>query len=366
MDRDILAIRKMTHMRAYEAALDYYMYGFNAKMPNGEYVKLHDLAISPFRSAVTNQFGLYSGYFGSDDYADKIISNVLTSVAPFDLASDEQRAELVHGYLNEMVMYMAVLEKLYEASQLCDSNKASSQQSMDQAVAYYVGSMEGPSTGGLKGGQLLYATSKMLCNDFSKCSEGADSALNQKLMASFAAMSVSIQLGACAEVQTALATEVEPMFPVTLIQGSLHYAVVNSPLAKGATDSSLGTADPFALSVTPFVNNVSADLGTKLLTNLQFRPDLKPVADQPGAVFDIFKTVIPQMALDVNCEDVGQYANFGSVCSGGGPVPSAPNASPNVQPTPADGSVPPTAAPVTSSPGTLGFGRYVFTGDVSM
>lgn len=366
LDRDILAIRKMTHMGANDAAMDYYMYGFNARRSETDYITLHELATSPDRSVVTNQFGIYTSYFGSDDYADKIISNVLNSVAPFDLASEPQRAELVAGYLNEMVMYMAVLQKLYQAAQACDSDKGQSQQNLDQAVAYYVGSIEGISDGGLDGGQLLYAASKALCSNFSTCIEEKNSAVNQKLLAKFGEMIVSIQLGACAEVQTALETVVEPLLPVPLIQGSLHYAVVNSKLSQGSTEASLGAADPFALSMTPFVDNVNSDAGAKLLTNLQFRSDLKPVADQPGAVFDIYRTTLPEMALDINCEDIGQYANFGSVCPGGAPGPTpADGTVPNPQPTIADETTP-TASPVVSQPETLGFGRYVFTSDVSM
>ena len=162
----------MLHMGADEAALDYYMYGFSARRSEADYLTLHELATSD-RSAVPNQFNLYSTYFAGDDYAEKMITNVLTSVAPFDIATNAQRSQLVGGYLNEMVMYMAVLQKLYQATQSCDSNKEQSQASLDQAVAYYVGSIEGPSSGGLDGGQLLYATSKTLCDDFSKCIDGA-------------------------------------------------------------------------------------------------------------------------------------------------------------------------------------------------
>jgi len=311
-------------MQAYEAAMDYYMYGFHARRSDTDYLTLHDLAISPDRSGVTNQFGVYTGYFGSDNYADEIIANVLTSIAPFDQASGEQRAELVAGYLNEMVMYMAVLQKLYQAAQSCESDKGQSQQSLDQAVAYYVGSMEGSAAGGLAGGQLLYATSKSLCDDFSKCVEGANSEVNQKLIAAFSAMIVSIQLSACAEVQTAL-SDIETLLPVPLIQGSLHYADVNSKLSQGAADASLGTADPFASSMAPFIANVNSDDAAKLLANLQFRPDLKPVADGPDAVFGIYRAHLPQLALDIDCESIGQHATYGSVCPGGASAPTAPS-----------------------------------------
>lgn len=365
LDRDILSIRKMLYMGADEAAMDYYMYGFNARRSEADYLTFHELATSPDRSVVANQFGLYSGYFGGDDYAEKVITNVLTSVAPFDLASEAQRSQLVGGYLNEMVMYMAVLQKLHQAAQSCDSNKEQSQASLDQAVAYYVGSMEGPSSGGAEGGQLMYATSKKLCGDFSKCVEEKNSEINQKLMATFSAMTVSIQLGACAELKSTVELEVVPLLPVPLIQGALHYAVENADLAKGSTESNLGTADPFALSMVPLIDNVNTDLGAKLLTNLQFRPDLKPVSDTPSAVFDVFKTALPQIVIKVDCQDVGQHATFGSVCSDGAPAPTSGSGGPAPPPTNAEDNTP-TAAPVESNPDELGFGRYVFTSDVSM
>ena len=355
----------MAYMRAYEAAMDYYKYGFNARRSETDYLTLHDLATSPDRSVVSSQYALYTSYFGSDDYADKIISNVLTSIAPFNLSSDAQRSELVAGYLNVMVMYMAVLQKLYQASQACESDKSQSQQSLDQAVAYYVGSIEGSSDGGLDGGQLLYATSKALCGNFSKCVDEANSEVNQKLFTIFSDMSSSIQLGACADFQTTLQDSVEPLLPVPLIQGSLHYAVQNAKLSQGADDASLGSADPFALSLIPFVNSASPDLGAKLLTNLEFRPDLSPVSDGPDAVFDIFRTTLPSFPMDVDCQDVGQYETFGSVCPGGAASPTSSVISSNLQPTPA-GDTGPTSAPVVSSPDTLGFGRYEFSGDVSM
>lgn len=354
----------MTHMGAYDAAMDYYMYGFNSKLSETEYVTLHQLATSPDRSVVTNQFSLYSSYFGSDDYADQRINNVLNSAAPFDVASDEQRAELVAGYLNEMVMYMAILQKLYQAGQMCDSDRGQSQANLDQAVAYYVGSMEGTSVGGLEGGQFLYATSKALCNEFSKCVEEANSDVNQKIISQFSSMSASLQLGACLDFQTALEADVVPLLPVTLIQGSLHYAVVNTGLSQGSSEASLGTADPFALSMTPFVDSVNPDLAAQLLTNLEYRPDLAPVADQPGPVFDIFRTALPQLSLKIDCGEVGQHANFGSVCPNGEPAPTTATGQ-NPPPSSANESSP-TAAPVVSSPDSLGFGRYTFTSDVSM
>ena len=193
------------------------------------------------------------------------------------------------------------------------------------------------------------------------------SEINQKLMATFDGMKVSIQLGACTEVQTTLEVEVTPLLPVSLIQGSLHYAVVNAAIEQGSENVNLGASDPFALSIAPFINEVNADLGTQLLTNLAFRPELKPVSDGASAIFDLFRTALPQLTLPVDCQDIGQHDTFGSVCgdgapapttdSGGGPAPAPPT---NVE----DNT--PTSAPVESNPDALGFGRYVFTGDVSM
>jgi hypothetical protein len=376
IDRDILQIRILARTQALEAALDYYKHGMNVKLDGSnedELLSLQILATAESRSAASDQFGLYTSYFGSDDYADKKITNVLTSVSPYDLASDLQRAELVAGYLTYMVMYMAVLEKLNEAISACDSTGTNVDESgslLDQAVAFYIGSMEGKDEGGTDGGQLLYATSKALCGNFSKCVDADISELNQKILAAFEDTSSKLLLGNCAEASTSLKTILEPLLVVPLIQGALNSAAVNADLATGSDAASLGTAEPFAFAMAPFINSVDGTLGDSLLLNLEFKPDQKPVSSGAAAVFDIFRTSLPSLRLEAECSDVGQHPVYGSVCADGAATPTyAPVGNLDWTPTdeaPTSPNDAPTTAPAptpAAAPTAVGFGRYTFSAD---
>jgi hypothetical protein len=376
IDRDILQIRTLTRMQALEAALDYYKHGMNAKLDGSkedEFLSLQILATAESRSAASDQFGLYTTYFGSNDYADKKITNILTRVSPYDLASDPQRATLVAGYLTYMVMYMAVLEKLNEAVNACDGTSTNTEESrtlLDQAAAFYIGSMEGPNEGGFFGGQLLYATSKALCGNFSKCVKEDVSELNQKILMAFDDTSNELLLGNCDKALSSLKEIIEPLLVVPLIQGVLNSAAVNADLATGSDAASLGTADPFAFAMAPFIDSVDKTLGASLLSNLEFKPDQKPVSDGAADVFDIFRTSLTSLQPQAECSDVGQHPVYGSVCVAGEPTPTyAPVGSVDSTPTddaPSSPNAAPTTAPAptpAAAPTAIGFGRYVFNGD---
>ena len=372
IDRDILQIRILARTGALEAAMDYYKYGMNVNLTGtgkGELLSLQSLATADSRSVAGDQFDLFTSYFGSSDYADKKISDVLTYVSPYDRASETQRAELVAGYLIDMVMYMAVLQTLNEAVIACDSTGADTDQSLtllDQAAAYYVSSMEGDLEGDLGGGQLLFAISKELCGYFSKWVKPTISETNQQILNAFADISDQLLIGACDQAITTLETIIEPFLVVPLIQGALHNAAVNANVTQGPDDASQGTADAFAFSIVPFITDANSTLGTSLMTNLQFELDKKPVSDGAESVFDIFQSALPLLNLD--CSEIGQYPVYGSVCPGGAPTPtyspvgspdltpsdapaqSAPTPAAQSAPTPAAQSAPtPAPAPMTSS-----------------
>ena len=374
IDRDILQIRILARTHALDAAMDYYKYGMNVKLTGsgeGELLSLQSLATAESRSVAAEQFVLFTNYFGSNDYADKKISDVLTSVSPYDRASDAQRAELVAGYLTNMVMYMAVLQTLNEAANACDDTGADAALSLtllDRAAAYYVGSIEEDLEDGLDGGQLLFAASKALCGNFSKCMNAGISEANNQILNAFDDMSDNLLVGACDEVITTLTTIIEPFLVVPLIQGTLHYAAVNAKLPQGSNEASLGTADAFAFSIVPFVNDVDATLGASLMTNLQFQPDKSPVSDGAESVFEIFRTALPALpSLSLTCSQIGQYPVYGSVCSGGSPTPTySPVGSSDSTPSDAPAPTVPTPAPAPTAPTAVAFGRYEFSSDIAM
>ena len=78
-DRDILQIKILTKARAFDAAIDFYQYGYN--VVSGDELNIIDslkqLATAPSRSRATVQYNLFSNFFNSPDYADKMVNDLL-------------------------------------------------------------------------------------------------------------------------------------------------------------------------------------------------------------------------------------------------------------------------------------------------
>ena len=343
-DRDILQIKILTKARAYRAALDYYQYGYNVK--TGELLAtLRGLAVSRTRSIAASQFGLFSAFFSEDNYADAFVGSILTLESPFDSIPADQTTELVIGALRYMVMYMAILEKIYGAADECrvggPEDTGESVLLVDQAVAFYVGSIEGASVAGRDGGQLLFATSKELCQFFDTCLPEDSSELNSSRIAAFRALRDQVNVGECAQANETIASEIAPLLIVPLVQGTLHSAAtLDSPLS-GVRDGIVGRGYAFSQSLLPLLDNADSSSALVVASNLGFRQPGGLVPDGAEAVFLAFQDIIPQMRvpdLSSKCTSLGVYQNAGypELCDGLR-TSAVPSISPTlVQPTPSN------------------------------
>jgi hypothetical protein len=342
-------------------------------------LSLKQLATSTERSIAGSQFSLFSQYYQSDNYADAIVLNILNKQSDFQQASDKQIPELVKGVLTNMVMYMAVLQKLYGALSLCNSgngqNTDASVLLFDEAVAFYVGSIEGDQEGGRDGGQLLFAVAKNLCDTFNVCNAGSNAGVNTDIMHSFLNTSEVLTVGDCASVQQKIQQEITPSLLVPLFQGTLNAAVVNDGLQIGADNETLADSFTFSRSILPLINNVNQASGDALKRNMNFNPLQIAVEDGFSAVFQAIQTGIEGMTAPPvrnQCQNIGifQDGSYGDVCekvnsnqppSSPVPTPNGPASNPGETPRPSP--VPqPTPPP---DPTALGFGRYIFVNDVS-
>jgi hypothetical protein len=354
------------------AAKDYYMHGYNARVDSGTILSLHDLATSDDRSSAASQFSQFTSYFGSSDYADKIILNIFEGVAPFDRASTSQVADAGVGTLKYMVTYMSSLARFYQAVEVCTAGGGPDSTNLsitlwDQGVAFFVGSLEGNATGGLKGGQLLYGTNKDLCDLFSTCATSGDAEVNEALLQAFAEGSDYLILEQCDEVEGLLEQTIVPGMPVPLIQGTLSSAVVNAQLPAGTKDGSLALGHAFSRSILPMVDVVSPSNAVAINSNMEFQLTSKPVPDGAAAVFSALQTAIVSMKTD--CTQIGVYNDgFGGLCAdNNGDGNSAPLQAPTAAPIPTFSASPVTQAPYVTAapkpPTVLGFGRYSFSSD---
>jgi len=304
IDLDIRQIGLFMKTRAYEAASEYYMYGGNSLKTDRSFLSLQYLATAPERSVAGAEFSRFTAYFGNDNnYADTGIMTALRQEGIYERASRLQLSEAVERQLQTMVSYMAVHWMLSSAIDACQSGQES-QEYLDTAVAYYVGSMEGADGGGVFGGYgvLLFGLAKEQCLHFDTCTSSGDAMVNQKIMQAFSNMQSRLSSNDCTSAASSYNNDIMDSIPVPLIQGTLYYASVNEKLDARSTSRSIADASVLAASVLPKVNAANPSSASTIQKNMAFNLDQRPVADGIHAVFNAFAQAINSMGID--CNDV--------------------------------------------------------------
>jgi len=304
IDLDIRQIGVFMKTRAYEAATDYYSYGANSLKTPSSFLSLQYLATAPERSSAGSDFSKFTSYFGNkDNYADLIITSALRQEGDYANASRLQLSEIVVRSLQTMVSYMAVLWMLSSAVSACQNGQAS-QEYLDTAVAYFVGSLEGSAQGGVFGsfGELLYGLGKEQCPHFDACESTGHAIINEKIMTSLSSMQSKLSSNDCTGTASLFNGVLETL-PVAMIEGTLYYAAANENIEARSTDKNIAAGYIMADSVLPLVNAANPTSASTIKTNMDFQLNQAPVADGKHAVFNAFAQAIKQMGID--CNDVG-------------------------------------------------------------
>jgi hypothetical protein len=312
LDRDILQIRMLMEARAYEAALDLYMYGHNSDL------SLQQLALNKaIPHAADSPFDLFRTYYQTDTYnfVDSKIIAALQLKSPYNQASQDQLTELVVGLLKYVVVHLSVLASLHFAGEECwKHNTGSALDYWDIGVALLIGSIEGSGLGGQQSGQLLYATAKENCGQFETCdSSNNDAFVNQMIVDALKTALISLENSDCQSVNSTLQTQISKKTLIPLIQGTLSYAYMNDGLPVGSPDGILATGFAYAQSVLPYLNIVSKSGAVLIERNMALQFKSPPVADGFLAIADVFRGALVGMGID--CSDIGSLGARG-LCVG--------------------------------------------------
>ena len=309
----------LTTMGAYDAAKDIYMYGKHSK-PNGSYLTLQDLATSTSRDMVP-QYKDFRSYFDDDNYADTIITKVMEQTFPFNDASLDQRAEIVVKVLSVMVLYMQVLQELYEAQSDCEAGvqtrSLDGASAWDKAAAYIIGSIETSHNGGsrwFEDGQLLYGLAKQRCIQFGTCDKTTGNAdVNEELIELFYAGQSEAKTFTCNALRRTIGS-IQPLLLTPLIQSTLRAAIENEDLTFFSTEVTLADGYVYSSSILPLIKAVDATAAHSIKKNMDFQFTVVPVMDGAGAVFSAMEAGIIEMK-SVDCSDIGSIQSM-DVCGG--------------------------------------------------
>jgi Low iron-inducible periplasmic protein len=178
------------------------------------------------------------------------------------LQSDTRHKEAVKKGAAFMNTAMYVIRELEDALDDCAAKDATRNDdavhALDEAVAFYTGSLEG--TDGAGSGVQMYALAEKRCVDFKTCGTNGDQVegkafINNVIFKQFDIMQQNLDMGLCAEARRNK-EEIETNMFVPLVQGTLRYAwkKANEPSA-GEKEEAEGAA--FAAAVLPVLARCS-------------------------------------------------------------------------------------------------------------
>ena len=286
-------------------------------MEVGAYTAAENMINRGQNSVVADENGSPSYYRSIKDIATdeaySFILNVTNEEQPFDDISGYQARGLVKEVLQSMVGYNASLSKVQDAVGACSNNQTKSPISQwEGALAYLVGSIEGPETGGNfdEQGQMLYALAKENCFKFSTCAEDGDSKLNKELLTLFREGKNELVSRSCSDLSIT-AQKIESTLQTVLIQSTLRFALDNADLESESESEDLARGYVILKSIFPALENVDLESAATIERNMAFPLVSDPVPDGSEAVFEAFAKIIPLMN-GIDCAEVGSvsYGDF--------------------------------------------------------
>lgn len=319
IDLDIHQMELFMRTSSYDLAKDVYENGRNMIITGAR--DLH--SIKDFTNAIPSMdtgglYGLFKSYFNAN--TDTFISEQALALlgrgdgTRYDGASRRQLSEAAFRHSQAIVSLLLSVGKMYEAVGKCA--EGSGQQQVDEAMAFYVGSMEGRRTGGdtTKNGKLMYALANEMCESFGECTNGGEAKSNEFILYTVSELKQDITENKCAQAKSKLEESIVPMMYISTIQGTLLFAETNSHLPAQATNASLAAGDMISKSILPVVASISPSSAATIDENMEFSRSSKPVNSGVGAVFDAFAFVLNSTGIE--CSQIGRL-NAYSTCSVG-------------------------------------------------
>jgi hypothetical protein len=275
--------------------------------PNGRYIE---------------EFKMFMDYYGETDYADKWIysasenqeASYKTGLGYADFSFFETRLALAEAMSKGTVvlsLFMEVILQLDEAvlacQKMCDTCVHDSIHSLDQAVAFYAGSLEGED-GRSGDGKLFFDLANRRSLNFRTAGEqGNDdvgnSYVNIQVVREFKKMQLFLTNKECSNAMGSKAVIVNNM-KVPLIQGVLKHAYTRAyenPTTQESREQVEAEGATYAAGILPFVHNCNPEAAKKIYENMRVGSDSRSL--DFAEVKRSFEAMYACMG--VSCADVG-------------------------------------------------------------
>jgi hypothetical protein len=218
----------------------------------------------------------------------------------------QTRTEVVTKCTAYMSVAMYLIREMEEAIDACESGcdtcTDDGGESLDEAVAFYVGSLVAEG-----GGQFFYTLAQKRCENFGTCGREGGSAdinevakVNYEIMEQFEQMKAALQAQDCNTAFT-VKDRIAQLMTIPLIQGTIRYAYVTGVLPDGS-EKAEAEGFAFAASVLPWINSCSEASANTIAQNMrQGQANTADYAAVKKAFEDTYK------CLGISCADVGGY-----------------------------------------------------------
>jgi hypothetical protein len=314
-DLDIHQIDLFLRVNAFALAYEVYSKGRNSLGEDGKRNTLQFLTTTDELVDAGDLYKAYQDYYPQPKYADDMITEAIKNRTNgrFKAYSRLELIELVRRTFQTMAMYIPIHALLWSAIDECNTNLdgdkplnnlgegIAGQKYVDQAVALFVGSIEGPYSGGspFGSGQMMYSLGVDICPYFSTCDIHGDSQSNIFLLFGFSSMKENLDNYRCDEAEKILVDNILTALPVPLIQGAIYYSFQSDPMAAVASDV-------LAETLLPQIYEVSQENVEVIYkeTNVDFNDP--PSHNQPYVIINAFKSLLDP--LHVDCTFVGTLA----------------------------------------------------------
>merc|ERR1719484_503312 len=204
-------------------------------------------------------YQVYKGYYNEFDYAHQYVLDALgyshsgtgaAATGVFAGMTDNGRTQGVKKGSAYMNVWMYVIHEIEDAISDCTNSctnpgaqdcNADPVHAIDEAAAFYAGSLEGTSATGNSAGKLIFRLAEKRCSNFGTCTgSGGQAKANQMIMAKLQEAQTELKNARCSNVP-ALRDSIVSLMSIPLVQGSLRYAwkVAEDPQA-GETEKAEG------------------------------------------------------------------------------------------------------------------------------
>jgi Notch-like protein len=263
-------------------------------------------------------YQIYQNYYTEYDYAHQYVMDALgyshsgtgaAATGVFEGMGDNGRTQGVKKGSAYMNVWMYVIHEIEDAISDCTNSctnpgaqdcNADPVHAIDEAAAFYAGSLEGTSATGNTAGKLIFRLAEKRCSNFGTCTGPQGQAkANQMIIKKLQDAQTELINARCSNVP-ALRDSIVSLMSIPLVQGSIRYAWKVAEAQGGETEKAEGAV--FSAAILPRVSSCDAAKAKIISDNMKINAGTHMSAGFT-AVKEAFEATY--CCLGITCADIG-------------------------------------------------------------